>query len=236
MTAAQAQHRTMNVVNRSNPCAGRFGALYSYYIEREWLARLIGRLAWGVDTAPLYRSLDEVRFVREGGTILDVPCGSGLALRALEQGQNVHYLAVDIDPTMLGRAARRAEERGLSQVNCLRADASRLPIADEIVDLCISHGGLHCFSRPAAALEQTARCLRPGGHLVGTTFVRPGTRRQRMLFRGERRRTGLPELWTEAELTEQLRVAGFASVRLRSRRGYAFFRATKPGAAREPAR
>jgi len=218
----------MDAVNRSNPCAGPFGALYSFYIEREWLSRAVARLAWGADSRPLYRSLSELAAVPEGGVVLDVPCGSGLAMRALDPDRRLRYLAVDLDQRMLDRADRQRRRRSLSQVECLRADAAHLPIADASVDLCFSHGGLHCFARPTEALDEIARCLRPGGRLVGTSFVRPGTRRQRFLFRGERRRTGLPELWTELGLLDHLKGAGLTSIELGVEAGYASFRAAKP--------
>src|SRR5262249_44827930 len=151
MTAAQTHDPTMDLVNHSNPCAGRFGVLYSFYIERERLARLIARLAWGADTRPLYESFSEIRSVPDGGTVLDVPSGSGVALRALEPERDLRYLAVDLDPGMLRRTARLAKANGLSQVECLRADASHLPVDDGLVDLLLCHGGLHCFAGPAEA-------------------------------------------------------------------------------------
>jgi len=149
-------------------------------------------------------------------------------MRALDPDRRLRYLAVDLDQRMLDRADRQRRRRSLSQVECLRADAAHLPIADASVDLCFSHGGLHCFARPTEALDEIARCLRPGGRLVGTSFVRPGTRRQRFLFRGERRRTGLPELWTELGLLDHLKGAGLTSIELGVEAGYASFRAAKP--------
>src|SRR4051812_21624222 len=57
-----------------NPCAGRLGAAYDYYIERERLARVIGHVVWGIDTSKLYASIRAVVGARDHGeTILDVP-------------------------------------------------------------------------------------------------------------------------------------------------------------------
>jgi SAM-dependent methyltransferase len=228
MSVAQhTQAPAMDALNRSNPCAGRFGALYSFYIERERLARLAARIAWGIDSRPLYASLSAVETVPEDGVILDVPCGAGLALRHLRPARRVTYLAVDLDPRMLDRVARRARRDRLGQVECLRADVARMPIIHASVDLCISHGGLHCFSQPSGALAELARSLRPGGRLLGTTFVAPGTRRQRLLFRGERRRSHLPDLWTKERLARELSEAGFTNVKLMVSAGYALFDADR---------
>ena len=69
-----------------NVCAGPFGAVYDYYIERPRLARLVLGLTWGVDPRPFYRSLAAVGEMPDGATILDVPCGGGVALRGLHPG------------------------------------------------------------------------------------------------------------------------------------------------------
>ncbi|HEX3391802.1 MAG TPA: hypothetical protein VHS55_04505, partial [Solirubrobacteraceae bacterium] len=64
-----------------NVCAGPFGAVYDFYIERPWLARLVLGTMWGVDPRPFYRSLSRVAELPDGATVLDVPCGGGVALR-----------------------------------------------------------------------------------------------------------------------------------------------------------
>jgi hypothetical protein len=43
-----------------NVCAGPFGAVYDFYIEREWLSRIVGRAVWGVDVSPMYASMSSV--------------------------------------------------------------------------------------------------------------------------------------------------------------------------------
>src|SRR5665811_592966 len=93
-----------------NVCAGPFGAVYDFYIERPWLARLVLRAMWGVDPRPFYRSLSRVAELPDGATVLDVPCGGGVALRGLRPGQGVRWVAVDIEPAMLDRARRRAAQ------------------------------------------------------------------------------------------------------------------------------
>jgi SAM-dependent methyltransferase len=229
---AQDRDRAMDAANGSNPCAGSFGALYSFYIERRRLSRVIGGLAWGIDSAPLYGSLTALETVPDRSVILDVPCGSGLALGHLRPSQRVSYLAVDLDPRMLARTADRAERDGLSQVDCLRADVTELPIPTSAVDLCLCHGGLHSFADPAKALGEIARCLRPGGRLLGTTFVGPSNLRQRFLFSGLQRRNGLPELWGAEELADELTRAGFTNLKLGVRAGYALFDADRFGRGR----
>jgi SAM-dependent methyltransferase len=168
-----------------NVCAGPFGAVYDFYIERPLLARLVLRAMWGVDPRPFYRSLTAVDELPAGATVLDVPCGGGVALRGLRPGQAVHWVGVDIEPAMLARTRRRAGRHPGADIQLIEGDMCRLPLADASVDLCLSYGGLHCLSRPQDALAEMTRCLRPGGRLLGRTFLSHGSRRQRLLLRNE---------------------------------------------------
>ncbi len=72
--------------------------------------RLIGHAIWGIDAAVLYASMGPIRQVGHGATIIDVPCGGGVALRALSAEQDVRYIAGDLCPKMLKRAERRARK------------------------------------------------------------------------------------------------------------------------------
>jgi ubiquinone/menaquinone biosynthesis C-methylase UbiE len=212
-----------------NPCAGPFGAVYDFYIEREWLSRIVGRVCWGIDVRPLYASMRAVARRSAGATILDVPCGGGVALRALRPDQDVRYIAVDLSDEMLARVARRAEKRALRQVEVVRADICQLPIADGQADLCLSYSGLHAVADPQRALRELVRCLRPGGELVGTTFLCEGTRRQRWFFDSGRKR-GIPGPdFTSRDLRDWLATLGIDEVRVEPDAGFAFFSGTKTG-------
>jgi SAM-dependent methyltransferase len=166
-----------------NACAGPFGAFYDFYIERPWLTQAVGRVLWGIDSSVLYASLEPIRRAPAGAMIVDVPCGGGVAFRALSPAQDVRYLAADLSPKMLRRAGRRARARSLKQVELLVADMNELPFADGEVDLLLSYSGLHMVPDPERAVAEMARCLKPGGQLIGTTFLADASRRARALFR-----------------------------------------------------
>jgi SAM-dependent methyltransferase len=210
----------------TNVCAGPFGAFYDFYIERPRLAQAIGRTVWGVDIAPLYRSMAAVGELPDGATVLDVPCGGGVALRALRPGQDVRWIAVDIDAPMLARFERRARERGLQEdaVELVEADMRALPLPDASADLCLAYSGLHMVTEPATAVAELARCLKPGAELVGSTFLAEGSWRQRQLLgRGED--TGVNgTLCTRAELRAWLADAGIEDATVSTDRGFAIFR------------
>jgi Methyltransferase domain len=121
-----ALHVSENVrVSRSpNFCAGSYGAIYDFCVERERLMRAVGRAVCGIDMSVLYASMEAIGRVSDGATILDAPCGGGVALRALRPDQDVRYVAADLSQQMLARAQRRAKKRSLSALSASTAAAS----------------------------------------------------------------------------------------------------------------
>jgi ubiquinone/menaquinone biosynthesis C-methylase UbiE len=212
-----------------NVCAGPFGAFYDFYIERPWLMQTIGRAIWGIDSSVLYASMEPIAQAPAGGTIVDVPCGGGVALRALGPEQDVRYLAMDLSPKMLKRAERRAKARSLRQVELLEADMMELPIADGEVDLFLSYSGLHMVPNPSEAVAEMARCLKPGGQLIGTTFFSDASRRARAIFKaGSYQGHPLPP--SRGALRAWLEEAGFERLSIGPQVGFAAFSAHKsPG-------
>ena len=140
--------------------------------------------------------------------IVDCPCGAGPALRALDPGASIRYVAADLSPAMIRRARKRALGRGLSDVEFIEASATGIPLQAASADLFLSFWGLHCFEDPAGALAEAARVLKPGGRLIGATFVRGSESfRQRLLIRPHAGDFG--PIGTEEEVLEWMRAAGF---------------------------
>jgi ubiquinone/menaquinone biosynthesis C-methylase UbiE len=204
---------------------GAFGAVYGSYIRRERLARVIARLAWGSDVRPFYASMAAIGGLPDGGTIVDAPCGSGVAFRALRADQRVRYLAFDLSPVMLDRARRYATELGLAQVELAVADAEALPVDDATVDLFLSYFGLHCFEHPEVAVREAARCLRTGGRIVGGTIVLGERRLDRLRVRPGV--GGFGAIGTDGDLRRWLAGAGLADAHIDRRGVFAFFAAGK---------
>ncbi len=211
-----------------NICAGPFGALYSFYIERPWLTQAIGRALWGIDTSVLYDSMGLLAEIGDGSTVLDVPCGGGVAFRALPSGTDVCYVAIDIDERMLARARERALRRGLSRVEFVAGDMLALPFDDGVADLVLSYSGLHMVSDPERAVRELARCLKPGGRLVGTTFLAGGTRRARALL-GISARRGHPRPPAREDVVRWLTDAGIVDAQVGPQPGFAAFGGRRAG-------
>jgi SAM-dependent methyltransferase len=164
--------------------ASPFGVAYAAYMERPRVVRRVAQAVWAGDTRPYYESMGAVAEVPEGGTIVDCPCGAGPALRALAPGRGIRYVGADLSPSMLRRIRNRAAARGIDGLDLHLADATDLPLEDDTADLFLSYWGLHCFEDPATAMVEAARVMKPGGRLVGASFVRGSdTLRQRFLMR-----------------------------------------------------
>ena len=210
-----------------NVCAGPFGGFYAFYIERPWLMQRIGRAVWGIDSSVLYESMAPIERAAPGAVILDVPCGGGVAFRALRPGQEVRYVAADLDPKMLKRAERRARRQSLDQVEFVVADMTALPFADEEADLFLSYSGLHMVDDVEGAVREIARCLKPGGELVGTTFLANESKRAQRLFDlGARKGHALPP--SRDVFLEWLGSAGLADPTIGPQPGFTSFSARKP--------
>lgn len=203
---------------------GRFGPIYSFYMEHAPLARVIALMVWGSDIRPFYASMAEIGRVPDGGLVVDAPCGAGVAFRGLRPEQHLRYLAVDLTPEMLERARQRARSRGLDQIELVQADAEAIPATDGSADLFLSWWGLHCFAHPEAALAEAERCLRPGGHLLGGTAVTGRSLRQRLVVHPNEGAFG--NVPGASELERWLG-AGFEAVRIRQSGVFAYFSARK---------
>jgi SAM-dependent methyltransferase len=198
---------------------GPFGSAYSFYIERPKLSRVIAATVWAGDIRPTYELLRAVGELPDGSAVVDAPCGAGVGFRSLSAWQRIRYLAVDISPAMVERARRKA--RALDQVEVVEGDAARIPVPDASVDLFISMWGLHCLPDPAAALREAARCLRPGGRLVGAMICTGDGLRQRLLVRPS---TGVfGPTGSVADLERWLDDAGFAPHPLEVSGAFAYF-------------
>lgn len=204
-----------------------WATFYDYMVEHERVGRTLWAGGARSDIRLLYAAAAEIGRVPAGGSVLDVPCGGGVALRGLQPGQDVRYVAADIAPAMLVRTAANAERRGLGDVvECLEADVERLPFEDDTFDLTVSFTGLHCFPRPAAAVSEIARVLKPRGVLTGSALLNDtGVLYEPMRIIG--RTSGLlGPSGTRVELAHWLASAGFHDATIRASGAIVYFRGT----------
>lgn len=114
--------------------------------------------------------------LKAGGRALDVAGGTGdLTIGMLRQvGKSGSVVLSDINPAMLDIGRDRLLDKGfVGNVECIVADAERLPFEDDSFD-CITIGfGLRNVTDKAAALKSMYRVLKPGGQLLVLEFSTP---------------------------------------------------------------
>jgi SAM-dependent methyltransferase len=203
---------------------GRVAAVaYDSVVEHERLGRVFGWLMWGTDASRMYAELARLGDEPDGSTILDVPCGGGLAFRGLRPAQRLRYVAADLSPVMLARAREEAERRSLDDIEFVEADVEALPFDDGTFDLCVTYNSLHCFREPAVALTDMARVVRPGGELRGTGVVFGAGIRQDAFIELNRRTGTFGRVGRLEELRDWLDTAGLVDVQLHRSGALAFF-------------
>jgi ubiquinone/menaquinone biosynthesis C-methylase UbiE len=201
---------------------------YDWAVEHEHLTGVLGRLIWGTNTSAFYRDIARLSELPPDASVLDIPCGGGVAFRGLRPDQKLRYVAADLSPVMLTRARAEAERRHLDWIEFTEADVEALPFEDGSFDMCVTYTGLHCFPDPAAAVAEMARVLRPGGELRGTTVVKHAGPRQDAFVRLMQVGGVFGPSGTAAELESWLATAGTVEASTRRDGALAYFSAHRP--------
>jgi phosphatidylethanolamine/phosphatidyl-N-methylethanolamine N-methyltransferase len=114
-------------------------------------------------------NLGQLRDLAPGHVFLS-GIGTGLDLPHLPDRHQ--YTALDLTWAMLSRARPRCA--GL-EVGLLQGDSQRLPFRDAVFDHAVLHLILAVVAEPGRCLAETARVLKPGGHIVILDkFLKPG--------------------------------------------------------------
>ena len=109
---------------------------------------------------------------RPGQRLLDVAGGTGdIAFRFLRRAPGATAVVLDLTEGMLVEGRRRAEAAAASdRLDWAAGDAMRLPFADASFDVYTISFGIRNVTRPADALADAFRVLRPGGRLMVLEF------------------------------------------------------------------
>jgi len=219
---------------RNGVFARTIGASYDWVFGHQRLAVPYGRLVMGADLSRAYEMMTLVADMPDSAAILDVPCGGGITLRHLGDGQRVRYVAMDISPAMLTRARGRVPASLDSQVEFVEGSIERMPFSDSEFDLCVCFNGLHCLPDPGAAVREVARCLRPGGRLVGNFAVRGEVRRADIYMRILRATGAFGPGGTADDARRWFTDAGLRIDTLDCAGAMAYFEASRPGTSPVP--
>jgi demethylmenaquinone methyltransferase/2-methoxy-6-polyprenyl-1,4-benzoquinol methylase len=191
--------------------------LLSFQADRYWRARTVSRVS------PI--------LTRPDARVIDLCCGTGDLMLALESRRAARVYGSDFCHPMLVEAGRKVDARRGQSV-LFEADALRLPLPDASFDLITVAFGFRNFANYRKGLVELRRILRPGGQLAILEFSQPPNPIFRALYNWYSRRvlprigalisgssdayTYLPESVRKFPLpdalAEEMRQCGFAKV------------------------
>jgi demethylmenaquinone methyltransferase / 2-methoxy-6-polyprenyl-1,4-benzoquinol methylase len=132
--------------------------LLSFQIDRYWRTRTVQQVR------PALR--------RPGAKVLDLCCGTGDLMLALEKDRGAPVMGSDFCHPMLTTARRKTAGRNFRSP-VFEGDALQLPVRDNSLDLITVAFGFRNLASYRRGLEEMLRVLRPGGVLAILEFSQP---------------------------------------------------------------
>src|SRR6202166_3905766 len=123
-----------------------------------------------VDEREVEAALTEIIAAAGPQDLLDIGTGTGRMIEILGP-RVVHALGIDQSREMLALARVNLERAGLANSIVRLGDMYQLPLADASFGAVVIHQVLHYADRPAAAIAEAARVLRPIGLLTLVDFA-----------------------------------------------------------------
>lgn len=136
-----------------------------------------GRIDGVMAAAYLFHSARVSQVIRGCQTALDLGCGPATQLAQIaEFNPDIHFIGLDLSPSMLADARRHVGVLGLHNVDFLQADITHLDAFDDhSMDAVISTMALHhlpTLGHLDKCFAEVQRVLKPGGVLYLTDFGR----------------------------------------------------------------
>ena len=141
--------------------AGRYDLLnhlLSFHLDKRWRARAVERVA------------DVLK--RPNARVLDLCCGTGDVLLALEDRGGRSVLGSDFCHPMLVEANRKIASKRF-KTPLFEADALALPMADNSLDLITVAFGFRNLANYERGMKEMLRVLKPGGVAAVLEFSQP---------------------------------------------------------------
>jgi ubiquinone/menaquinone biosynthesis C-methylase UbiE len=180
------------------------------YTNRDVAKRYDSARALPQDTIELWMTkLKQLLPLRSVQRILDLGCGTGRFILALQATFKCPVIAVDPSDAMLNQG----KARGYETVDWIRGSAEHIPLLDNTVDLVWMCQVFHHLDAPQASFQEIRRVLMPPGCLV----IRNGTRENEAeiewaQFFPEAQQIDEERLLSQQEVVDLVSTQGFALI------------------------
>jgi SAM-dependent methyltransferase len=104
--------------------------------------------------------------INEGDTVVDLGSGAGndcFVARAIT-GSSGKVIGIDMTEAMIEKARQNARKLGYDNVEFHLGDIEDMPLPSHVADVVVSNCVLNLVPNKIAALSETFRILKPGGH------------------------------------------------------------------------
>lgn len=172
------------------------------------------------------RDLLDFAELRDGETVLDVACGTGIVARLARPkvGPAGSVVGMDVNPGMLEVAQKVSALQG-AKIKWAEGDVADMPISDNEFDVVICQHGLQYFRDRPAALREMHRVLGVPGRLILSVWrpikfnaghaVFAGVLERHVNAEAAATRRAPFKLSDRAELSSLVSTAGFRNVTVR---------------------
>ncbi len=138
--------------------------------DRNWADSVAGDMERHYSPGRTWEALARAALqLMESGDVLDIASGDGV-LAELLSDRATSVTCVDSSSRVVAAASLRLKPH--PNVKVLEGDMHALPLPDASFDLALLMHALTYAEKPALALAEAARVLRPGGRVLATTLAR----------------------------------------------------------------